>query len=281
MERFKYRYTKLLFLIVIKLQFIYLYIFYYLNKNKELLEIINKNRNYLKTIKKFLPEDSYAQNDYGVQRRIYNNLEKEIVKIPTYSDLLIFFIKILFNNKVNYLEIGVSVLKNYLQINNGVSDSNIVGFDINDLNPNFINLNKIQKNNNNLIYFKGNVLSKEDAEKFNETFKDKFDLVFSDALHEPEAIRSEYELIIKNNLKNKFLIYYDDLDFAGIEDELGKIRKDLENHLDESINFYTLNIYGWIGQHEKLHKNGILTTFDLEEFLKLNNIKLFNLKKID
>ena len=175
----------------------------------------------------------------------------------------------------------MSVLKNYLQINNGVSDSNIVGFDINDLNPNFINLNKIQKNNNNLIYFKGNVLSKEDAEKFNETFKDKFDLVFSDALHEPEAIRSEYELIIKNNLKNKFLIYYDDLDFAGIEDELGKIRKDLENHLDESINFYTLNIYGWIGQHEKLHKNGILTTFDLEEFLKLNNIKLFNLKKID
>lgn len=281
MERFKYRYTKLLFLIVIKLQFIYLYVFYYLNKNKELLEIINKNRTYLKTIKKFLSEDSYAQNDYGVQRRIYNNLEKEIVKIPTYSDLLIFFIKKLFNNKVNYLEIGVSVLKNYLQINNGVSDSNIVGFDINDLNPNFINLNKIQKNNNNLIYFKGNVLSKEDAEKFNETFKDKFDLVFSDALHEPEAIRSEYELIIKNNLKNKFLIYYDDLDFAGIEDELGKIRKDLENNLDESINFYTLNIYGWIGQHEKLHKNGILTTFDLEEFLKLNNIKLFNLKKID
>jgi len=281
MERFKYRYTKLLFLIVIKLQYIYLYVFYYLNKNKELLEIINKNRTYLKTIKKFLSEDSYAQNDYGVQRRIYNNLEKEIVKIPTYSDLLIFFIKKLFNNKVNYLEIGVSVLKNYLQINNGVSDSNIVGFDINDLNPNFINLNKIQKNNNNLIYFKGNVLSKEDAEKFNETFKDKFDLVFSDALHEPEAIRSEYELIIKNNLKNKFLIYYDDLDFAGIEDELGKIRKDLENNLDESINFYTLNIYGWIGQHEKLHKNGILTTFDLEEFLKLNNIKLFNLKKID
>ncbi len=281
MERFKYRYTKLLFLIVIKLQFIYLYVFYYLNKNTELLEIINKNRIYLKTINKFLSEDSYAQNDYGVQRRIYNNLEKEIVKIPTYSDLLIFFIKKLFENKVNYLEIGVSVLKNYLQINNGVSDSNIVGFDINDLNPNFINLNKIQKNNNNLIYFKGNVLNEEDAQKFNEIFKDKFDLVFSDALHEPEAIRSEYELIIKNNLKNKFLVYYDDLDFVGIEDELGKIRKDLENHLDKSINFYTLNIYGWIGQHEKLHKNGILTTFDLEEILKLNNIKLFNFKKID
>ena len=93
MERFKYRYKKLLFLIVIKLQFLYLYVFYYLNKNKELLEIINNNRIYLKTINKFLSEDSYAQNDYGVQRRIYNNLEKEIVKIPTYSALLIFFVK--------------------------------------------------------------------------------------------------------------------------------------------------------------------------------------------
>ena len=31
---------------------------------------------------------------------------------------------------------------------------------------------------------------------------------------------------------------------------------------------FTLYIYGWIGQHEKLHKNGILTTFDLEYIFK-------------
>ena len=281
MERFKYRYKKLIFVLVVKVQLLYLLAFYYFNRNEELFKIITKNRHYLKTINKFLPEVHYSQNDYGVQRRIYNNLEKEIVRVPTYSDFLIFLINKLFKKNINYLEIGVSVLKNYLQINNGISDSNIVGFDINEINPNFKNLNKIQKNNNNLMYFKGSVLNKDDAKIFNDFFVEEFDLIFSDALHEPEAIRSEFELIIKDNLKQKFLIYYDDLDFAGIEEELEKIRKDLENHIDQKINFYTLKIYGWIGQNEKLHKNGILTTYDLEDFLKLNNMKLYKFKKIN
>ena len=281
MEQFKYRYKKLIFVLVIKVQLLCLLAFYYFNRNEELFKIITKNRNYLKTINKFLPEVHYSQNDYGVQKRIYNDLEKEIVRVPTYSDFLIFLINKLFKKNINYLEIGVSVLKNYLQINNGISDSNIVGFDINEINPNFKNLNEIQKNNNNLMYFKGSVLNKNDAKVFNEFFVEKFDLIFSDALHEPEAIRSEFELIIKDNLKEKFLIYYDDLDFAGIEDELEKIRKDIENHIDQKINFYTLKIYGWIGQNEKLHKNGILTTYDLEDFLQLNNMKLYKFKTIN
>ena len=281
MEQFKYRYKKLIFVLVVKVQLLCLLAFYYFNRNEELFKIITKNRNFLKTINKFLPEVHYSQNDYGVQRRIYNDLEKEIVRVPTYSDFLIFLINKLFKKNINYLEIGVSVLKNYLQINNGISDSNIVGFDINEINPNFKNLNEVQKNTNNLMYFKGSVLNKNDAKVFNEFFVEKFDLIFSDALHEPEAIRSEFELIIKDNLKEEFLIYYDDLDFDGIEDELEKIRKDLENHIDQKINFYTLKIYGWIGQNEKLHKNGILTTYDLEDFLQLNNMKLYKFKTIN
>ena len=281
MEQFKYRYKKLIFVLVVKVQLLCLLAFYYFNRNEELFKIITKNRNFLKTINKFLPEVHYSQNDYGVQRRIYNDLEKEIVRVPTYSDFLIFLINNFFKKNINYLEIGVSVLKNYLQINNGISDSNIVGFDINEINPNFKNLNEVQKNNNNLMYFKGSVLNKNDAKVFNEFFVEKFDLIFSDALHEPEAIRSEFELIIKDNLKEEFLIYYDDLDFDGIEDELEKIRKDLENHIDQKINFYTLKIYGWIGQNEKLHKNGILTTYDLEDFLQLNNMKLYKFKTIN
>ena len=100
MELIKYRFSKLIFIIVIKLQLLSLHIFYYLNRNEELFEIIHKNRIYLKTINKFLSEDHYSENDYGVQRRIYINLEKEIVKIPTYSDFLIFLINKLFKNNI-------------------------------------------------------------------------------------------------------------------------------------------------------------------------------------
>ena len=44
--------------------------------------MIQKNREFLKTIDLFLPEEVY-KNDYGIQRRIYENLEKEIINIPT------------------------------------------------------------------------------------------------------------------------------------------------------------------------------------------------------
>ena len=66
----------------------------------------------------------------------------------------------------------MSVLKNYLQINNGIQNSNIVAFDINEINPNFKDLKYLEKNDNNLFYFKGSVLSNADAEGFKLFFEE-------------------------------------------------------------------------------------------------------------
>lgn len=280
MEKLKYRIKKIKFLIVINIQQLALRIFYFFNKNNELNVAIKKNREYLKTIDLFLPEEAYIRNDYGVQRRIYEKLEKDIINIPTYSDFIVFLINKIFFNNINYLEIGVSVLKNYLQINNSIKNSNIVAFDINEINPNFKNLKELERNNNNLIYFKGSVLSSNDAENFKTFFNENYDFIFSDALHEPHAVSSEYQLIIKNNIKENFIIYYDDLDFEGLEDELRVIKKDIEINTDKKINFYTFKVYGWIGQHEKIHKNGILTTFDLEKIMSENKLKIYSFKKV-
>ena len=196
------------------------------------------------------------------------------------SNFIIFLINKIFFNSINYLEIGVSVLKNYLQINNSIKNSNIVAFDINEINPNFKNLKELERNNNNLIYFKGSVLSSNDAKNFKTFFNKNYDFIFSDALHEPHAVNSEYQLIIKNNLNENFIIYYDDLDFKGLEDELKVIKKDIEINTDKKINFYTFKVYGWIGQHEKIHKNGILTTFDLEKIMSENKLKIYSFKKV-
>jgi len=280
MNVFKYRVNKLRFLIILKKQLVIQTFYYSIFKNDILVSIINENRKFLRTIDKFLNEDIYKNNDYGIQRRIYEKLESEISELPTYSDFLILIIRLHFKNKINYLEIGVSVLKNFLQINNGVFNSNLIAYDINKINPNFKNLDSISKNGNSLRYFEGSVLDRIDALKFNSKFNYKYDLIFSDALHEPDAIRKEYELLIKDNLKEEFLIYYDDLDFQGVEKELINIHYDLEKHLNKKLNLYTLKIYGWIGQHEKLHKNGIITSIDFENFLKKNNLKFYGFKKI-
>ena len=43
---------------------------------------------------------------------------------PTYTDLLIFTSSYLKSKKINYLEIGASVLKNFMQIDNYIENSN-------------------------------------------------------------------------------------------------------------------------------------------------------------
>tara|TARA_Y100000389_G_scaffold93519_1_gene90200 strand:- start:543 stop:1388 length:846 start_codon:yes stop_codon:yes gene_type:complete len=280
MKQIKYKFNKLAFLISVKIEFLKVRFFYLVNKNKAINNTIKINREYLSTIDKFLPLDVYVKNDYGVQKRIYDELEAEIPELVTYSDLMVFLINDLFKNNISYLEIGVSVLKNYLQINNGVRDSILVAYDINDVNPSFEDFENIKLNNNTLYYFKGSVLDVKDTSKFLDLYKNKFDFVFSDALHTPEAIRSEYEHIIKNILSDDFIIYYDDLDFDGLEKEFYEIKKDLESHKNKKINYYTFFVYGWIGSKEKLHKNGIITNLDFSAYLNERNIKIYGFEEV-
>ena len=281
MEQFIYRLKKLKFIISKFYENTLVSIFYSLYMNKDLKEIININRQFLSEINNFLPEEVYKNNDYGIQRRIYEELDKEIDKYPTYSDLIIYIMKLIHGSQnINYLEIGVSVLKNYLQINNAIIDSHIQAYDINSINPNFSDLKSTSRNNNKLSYFEGSVLSAEDSQKFKLKINKDFDFIFSDALHTPEGIKSEYNLIIKENLGEDFIIYYDDLDFPGIEDEVYSICEDLESNNNKKIYFYSFSIYGWIGNHEKTHKNGILTTHDLKKLFRDENCKILKFKTL-
>lgn len=280
MDRFKYRINKVKFLISLYLQIFLVKVFYKKNPNSKLEEIIAKNRIFLDSIDTFLAEDVYVLNDYGIQMRIYKQLDNEISNLPTYSDFIIFLINNVFNKSINYLEIGVSVLKNYLQINNGIQNSNLIAYDINKINPKFKDLESFAVNKNKLSYFQGSVLNNKDAEKFKNKFPDKFDFIFSDALHTPDAIRSEYELIIKNSIAANFIIYYDDLDFVGLENEFLKIKSDISKSFNQQIYFYTFLIYGWIGQYEKLHKNGIITNINIEKIMKNEKLKIYQFKKL-
>lgn len=280
MEQFKYRLNKLKTFLLLKSEYVYVRIFYFIHKNANLKNTINKNRNFLSKIDSFIDENSFKKNNYGLQNRIYKKLDFKIPKVVTYSDFIIFLINKLLNKKIYYLEIGASVLKNFLQVNHGIKNSNIIAFDINEINPRFKNLNDQALNNNSLSYFKGSVLDKDDAKKFKEAFPNKFDFIFSDAIHIPSAVRSEYDLIIQNSLNKEFILYYDDLDFDGMESEFINIKENLEIFINKKLHIYTFYVYGWIGPYEKMHKNGIITTFNLIKFLKDKKIKLIGFKDL-
>ena len=59
--------------------------------------------------------------------------------------------------------------------------------------------------------------------------------------------------------------------------------KDLFNDLNSrmtNLSFYTFKVFGWIGDYEPLHLNGIITNMDIESRLVKDNIKLPNFKKV-
>lgn len=277
-EKFKYRATKLYRITKLQIENLKLKLFYR-NKNNLLFEIVTKNRKYLTSFDYFLSDTNYKKNNYGIQKRIFKDLNKPIKQFPTYSDLICFFYEKIFKINLNYLEIGCSVLKNVLQIKNYVNNANVVCYDINKINPDLEDVYFTEKNNNTTKYFKGDVLSKKDSEIFNNIMNIKYNFIFSDALHEPDAVYSEFENIYKDSLDSEFIIYYDDLDFPGLKNTVKEIRRELIKSF-EFINFYTFKAYGWIGQHESLHLNGILTNIDLQKVLDESKIKIYKFKKI-
>ena len=108
----------------------------------------------------------------------------------------------------------------------------------------------------------------------------KYDFVMSDAMHTKEGIISEYENIISGSLNSNFIIYYDDLDFPELLNAAKKIANDLsKNH--QNLSFFTFWISGWVGNHEKMHKNGIISNLPIKDILKKEKIKLPFMREVN
>lgn len=262
---------------LVKIEFFRLKLFYF-NRNQHLQKSINNNRLVLSNITNFLDENSYRANDYGIQNRIFQKLNLKISKNPTYSDLIVFLFEKTFNDGMNYLEIGCSVLKNFMQIKNSVSNSNLVCYDINEINPTLKDEFEKITNNNKTYYFKGDVLDRNAVKEFHKLFNFSFNFIFSDALHTEQGVYSEYELIYKDRLDKNFIIYFDDLDFPGVKNAVLKIKNELMSN-NILANLYTFKVNGWIGNHEKCHLNGILTNLDISKILSENNVSIYKFTK--
>ena len=263
---------------------------YFFNTKDKLGSIIKKNREYIDSIDTFITPEQYKKNDYGIPGNIYKNIDKPINNNPTYSDLIIFLMSQFSKKNITYLEIGVSVMKNFMQINNHLRDSTLVAYDINEIINTFSKNFEISKdintklflsnlNNNIIYYYQGDVLSLDDTSDFSNILNLKYDFVMSDAMHTKEGIVSEFKNIIEGKLSDEFILYYDDLDFPELEEAAKNSFNQLSEKFD-NLNFYTFWISGWVGQNEKMHKNGLITNMNIEQFLNEEKIKLPFFKKL-
>jgi hypothetical protein len=251
---------------------------------KEIDVIKKKNRNSLKEIQDWINDDDFKKSffNYGVPDFVKPLLNREIGDKNTYTDLLLYFSKHL--NSPKYLELGVSVGKNFYQIAEGLENSFLMGFDIEDISSplknkfNFVEieswkgpqtslrnrefeLTSYNYKSNKIKYLAGDIWDEASWMKLS---GNKFNIIFSDALHTPEALLWEYQMLDKYQLLDeKFIIIWDDLN-NGLEKSFQQIAKNLIN--DKKVNskgVFLLKVNGWLGENEIPHDIGLITNIIL------------------
>lgn len=248
---------------------------------------IKTNRKNLTKIKNFVSIESYNNSPdlYGLPKSNFKFINSKQNNYPTYSDLLCYISKQFRSTEIKYIEIGVSVLKNFYQISSYLNKSKLYAFDINEINPeieklflkvnNDKNVRQYEFKSNKIHYFQGSVFNKGDLNNFL-SLTGRANIIFSDAHHSYEGLVSEYKYFIENALSEEFLIYYDDLSpnlLRAFKEISLKINKKHRN-----VCSATFLINGWLGNHEKMHKNGFITNINLEEAFKRDGVKLLNIK---
>jgi len=100
----------------------------------------------------------------------------------------------------------------------------------------------------------------------------KFDMIFSDGLHSPDAIMYEMNMLIKLKLFNEehFVLWYDDMGgdmTKGFFNNFVRLRETLFPHLNEN-NIALVSVNGWLGSQEFKHTNGIISNLNIHDILK-------------
>lgn len=262
--------------------------FYFFRKlNLDVQEQVKKNRAILNDLGTLIDEKEYELNDYGIPNKNFQFINQPIDKYLCNIDLIIILLSLFKKKEINYLEIGVSIMKNFFVVENNFKNFNLFAYDKNTITGK--HKNKFQKDsavknlffsentNNSLFYYVGDVLNEFQTMEFSSNLNSKFDFIYSDALHTQEGVEAEFKNLIQNNLNHDFIIYYDDLDIdwdiPTVEAAVFNIFRKLKK-VDKNIKLFTFWINGWLGQYESMHKNAIITNIDLENYFRTKKLKL-------
>lgn len=221
---------------------------------------------------------------YGLSPEWASLIELPISQTMTYSDILAYAASQM-PRDVSYLEIGVSVGKNFWQLLNQIENGFVTGVDIEDMNPplerrltkidsltiesNFQSPRKksprfdrfeFPERNNRVEYHAGDVF---DPAVWHGLRGRKFNLIFSDAFHNPEAVEYEWKQLVDLKLidESGFTIVWDDLVSRPIRRVFNDIASDCIRRFGlSSRNACLMHVSGWVGEHEDAHPIGIISS---------------------
>jgi hypothetical protein len=264
-------------------------------------EIIEFNRNTLNSVDKWINKDDWnipkSIFNYGLPPCIFHlidlPLNQDITEVDMICNYMLDFSQKY--NKINYLEIGVSVGKTFYQIVNfskryldTIENKSFSCIDIEKINPKLELLldnmydnkiltkidvdseltNSIRKNDNNFITKWNNNITYYESDEFDKNIWKNmginYNIIFSDALHHPDALLTEYNNIKQNKLLDKegFIYCFDDLEddktypmWLTVIEIYNDVKKTFPL-LKITLEHFVVN--GWIGQHEHKHNFGVI-----------------------
>jgi hypothetical protein len=246
-----------------------------------------RNRETLRAVRTWISEETLERSlwRYGVPEEWANNTNsgyvdrtalEDIESEVTSADLLAFLAR-RFLPKLSYLEIGVSVGKTLLQMNNQVADAQIVGLDVEEINPilrdGFDTCDEVWRDavahpvetlskgmvskyatchrltsraTTNIFHYVSADQFRDETWSFSFLKGRRFNLVFSDGVHTPEALRSELQFLIRHDLidNDRFFMVWDDLVHPLTQPAFLDNAKTLcrmFNRGDEAISLYSLH----------------------------------------
>ena len=246
-------------------------------------EIKRGNRTTLAAVKSWIAESDYEKSlfQYGLPASVRHLIDAPVGDETTYSDVLAFLAEDL-TKQVRYLEIGVSVGKNFLQMLRQLHGALLVGFDIEDINPVFENylekgtgvawetragsLRKTPStlteyaflpNDNRVRYLAGDLFDDASWARLTGT---TFNLVFSDAYHSADALLAEWRAIKSLGLldADEFIFVWDDLG-GEMSDAFNRISGEMREifRIPASETWFG-RCGGWLGTNEGYHAVGVV-----------------------
>lgn len=221
---------------------------------------------------------------YGLPQEIRPLIDLPMGAGHSYTDAMLALAGRL-RKPVRYLEVGVSVGKNFLQITRYLRDAWITGFDIEEINPvlrdQFTSESRtewptspasIKKTPSSLTRFATTELGNSVSYLCGDVFDDaswqhlggrRFNLVFSDAFHSAEALEREQEMLARHDLldEDELVIVWDDL-FGDMADGYQRICRRLsENRAGCTTSFFIAPFRGWLGENWGWHPVGFFISF--------------------
>ena len=243
--------------------------------------------------------------NYGVPERIISKLNLKIDNSPIIADL-ISSIVVARDSEIRYLEIGTSIGKTAYLVMALASAIRAplccFCLDIEEINPEFARMmelllqaklkkisfeqeifpkrlafafnsqhdtdNSLTKIGDNFLYVCGDEYDVSTWSIVADTTPvGGFNCIYSDALHEPSALRFEYSLLKSHRLfcQTSLHYFFDDLEYSphlgeaknGIWSSVLAIASDLMG-LFSDVRIYGGQVNGWLGQHEHSHGVGLI-----------------------